>query len=72
MTQLLLNIEDESKINNLLEYLQSLQYVHVQQLSEEETIVTEFEKNLMRERLKNARPENFKKWDDIKSQYQRK
>lgn len=65
MTQLLLDIQDESKTNKLLEFLKTLNYIRVHQLSEENVIVSESEKNLMRERLKNAKAEDFKDWDDI-------
>jgi hypothetical protein len=65
MTQLLLDIQDESKTNKLLEFLKTLNYVRVHQLSEENVIVSESEKNVMRERLKNSKAEDFKDWDDI-------
>ena len=39
MTQLLLNIQDESKTIKLLEFLQTLNYIKVEQLSEDEIIV---------------------------------
>jgi hypothetical protein len=66
MTQLLLNIQDESKTIKLLEFLQTLNYIKVEQLSEDEIIVSEKEKNAMRERLKKAKPENFSDWDQVK------
>ena len=69
MTQLLLHIEDESKTIKLLEFLKTLNYVNVQQLSDEKIIVSEDEKNLMRERLKNAKPEHFQDWDLVKNSF---
>lgn len=69
MTQLLLNITDESKTNKLLEFLQTLNYINVQQLSDDNVIVSEEEKTIMRERLKNSKPENFKDWDEIKKSF---
>ena len=66
MTQLLLNIQDESKANMLLDFLKSLNYISVQKLSDESIIVSEDEKNVMRERLKKAKPEHFKDWDVVK------
>lgn len=69
MTQLLLNIQDESKTNKLLEFLKTLNYISVQQLSEEFIIVSEKEKKVMRERLKKAKPEDFKDWDDVKNSF---
>lgn len=69
MTQLLLNINDESKTNLLLDFLKSLNYISVEKLSDNNIIVSEQEKNIMRERLKNAKPEKFKNWDDIKTTF---
>jgi hypothetical protein len=69
MTQLLLNIEDESKTNMLLDFLKSLNYINVQMLSEENIIVSEQEKDIMRARKQNARPGDFKDWDEIKNSF---
>jgi hypothetical protein len=69
MTQLLLNIQDESKTNKLLEFLKTLNYVSVQEITEENIIVSEAEKEVMRNRLKNAKPEDFKDWDEVKNRF---
>jgi hypothetical protein len=69
MTQLLLNIEDESQTNKLLDFLKTLNYVSVEELTNDTIIVSEDEKNTMRERLKNAKPENFQDWDQLKSRF---
>jgi hypothetical protein len=69
MTQLLLNIEDESQTNKLLDFLKTLNYVSVEELTNDKIIVSEDEKNTMRERLKNAKPENFQDWDQLKSRF---
>jgi hypothetical protein len=69
MTQLLLNIEDESQTNKLLDFLKTLNYVSVEELTNDKIIVSEDEKNIMRERLKNAKPENFQDWDQLKSRF---
>ena len=69
MTQLLLNIQDESKTHKLLEFLKTLNYVSVEELSEEKIIVSEEEKKTMRKRLKNASPEKFQDWDDLKKSF---
>lgn len=69
MTQLLLNIEDESQTNKLLDFLKTLNYVSVEELTNDKIIVSEDEKNTMRERLKNATPENFQDWDQLKSRF---
>ncbi|MBI2258940.1 MAG: hypothetical protein HYU67_08585 [Flavobacteriia bacterium] len=69
MTQLLLNIQDESKTNKLLEFLKTLNYISVQEITEENIIVSEAEKEVMRNRLKNAKPEDFKDWDEVKNRF---
>ena len=69
MTQLLLNIEDESQTNKLLDFLKTLNYVSVEELTNDTIIVSEDEKNTMRERLINAKPENFQDWDQLKSRF---
>lgn len=69
MHQLLVNIKDDSKMDILLNFLKSLNYISVQELSDNDIIVNDAEKNVMRERVKNAKPENFKNWDDIKNTF---
>lgn len=69
MTQLLLNITDEKKASKLIEFLRTLNYINIQELSEENIQITEAEKKLMRKRLKNAKEEDFKDWDEIKEKY---
>jgi len=66
MTQLLLNISDKQKANKLIEFLRTLNYINIQELSEENIMIPEAEKKLMRKRLKNAKEEDFKDWDEIK------
>ncbi|MES2139450.1 MAG: hypothetical protein V4511_07055 [Bacteroidota bacterium] len=69
MHQLLVNIKDDSKMDILLNFLKSLNYISVKELSDNDIIVSEAEKNVMRERVKKAKPENFKNWDDIKNSF---
>ena len=65
MQQLLLNITDNSKIDKLMNLLSTLNYVKVEFYTEENIVVSEKEKNIIRDRVKNAKPENFKNWDDV-------
>jgi hypothetical protein len=65
MQQLLLNITDSSKVSKLMDLLGTLNYVKVGSYTEENIIVPEDEKNLMRERVSKAKPENFNNWDDF-------
>ena len=69
MTQLLLNISDEKKAIKLIEFLKTLNYINIQELSEENIMIPEAEKELMRKRFKNAKEEDFKDWDDIKKKF---
>jgi hypothetical protein len=69
MHQLLIDIKDDSKMDVLLNFLKSLNYVNVKELSNNDIIVSEAEKNIMRNRVKKAKPENFKNWDDIKNSF---
>ncbi len=69
MHQLLVDIKDDSKMDILLNFLKSLNYINVKELSDNDIIVSEAEKNVMRERRKKAKPENFKNWDDIKKSF---
>ena len=69
MSQLLLNIKDDSKTKILLQFLKSLNYLSVEKLSDNDIIVSEAEKNIMRERVKKSKPQDFKKWDDIKNTF---
>lgn len=69
MHQLLVNIKDDSKMGILLNFLKSLNYISVQELSDNDIIVNDAEKNVMRDRVKKAKSENFKNWDDIKNTF---
>jgi hypothetical protein len=65
MQQLLLNISDSSKVNKLVSLLGTLNYVKIEPYTEENIVVSESEINLMRERVNDAKPEDFKSWDDF-------
>ena len=65
MQQLLLNISDSSKINQLMNLLSTLNYVKVETYIEENIVVSEAEKKLMMERVNNAKAEDFNNWDDF-------
>lgn len=65
MQQLLLNISDTSKVDKLMSLLNSLNYVKVESYTEENIVVSEKEKTIIRHRVKNAKPEDFKNWDEF-------
>lgn len=69
MSQFILKLKDESKLEQLLSYLHSLSYISIEKLSGDPIIISEEDKNLMRERKKNAKLEDFKDWDDIKDSF---
>ncbi|MDR9399666.1 MAG: hypothetical protein RI562_11445 [Salibacter sp.] len=66
MTQLLLNISDEKKASKLIEFLKTLNYIDIHELTEEDILIPEEEKGLMRKRLENAKEEDFNDWDKVK------
>ena len=70
MQQLLLNISDSSKANELLSLLSTLNYVKIEPYTEENIVVSDSEINLMRERVNNAKPEDFKSWDEFISTFE--
>lgn len=65
MQQLLLNISDSSKVDKLMNLLGTLNYVKVESYTEENIVISETEKNIIRNRVKNAKPEDFKNWDEV-------
>ncbi len=69
MTQLLLNITDKKKATKLIEFLKTLNYIHIQEFTEENIMIPEAEKELMRNRLENANEEDFKDWDEVKRKF---
>ena len=69
MTQLLLNITDKKKAIKLIEFLKTLNYINIQEFTEENIMIPEAEKELMRNRLENAKEEDFKDWDELKKKF---
>lgn len=65
MQQFLLNINDASKIDKLMNLLKTFNYVKVEPYTEENIVVSGKEKNIIRNRVKNAKPEDFKDWDEF-------
>jgi hypothetical protein len=65
MEQLLLNISDTSKVDKLMSILRTLNYVKVEPYTEENIVVSEKEKNIIRDRVKNSKPADFKDWDSF-------
>jgi hypothetical protein len=66
--QLLIDINEETKLNALLEFFKGFN-IKVTKIMSNDIAIPETEKTLMRQRLQNAKPENFKNWDDLKNTY---
>ena len=66
--QLLIDINEETKLNALLEFFKGFN-IKVTKIMGNDITIPETEKTLMRQRLQNAKPENFKNWDDLKNTY---
>ena len=63
MKQVTINIPD-NKYGFFVELLKSISFVD--KFNEEEILVSAQEKKIIRQRIKTAKPHNFKKWKDIK------
>ena len=66
MKQVIINVPD-SKYNFFIELLKSIKFVS--KFNEDDIIISEQEKKLIRQRIKNAKPHNFKNWEDIKDSF---
>lgn len=66
MKTIIINIPD-SKYSFFVKLLKSIDFIS--RFNEEEIVVSEQEKKLIRQRIKNAKPHHFKKWDDIKDSF---
>ncbi len=69
MTQLLLNITDKKKATKLIEFLKTLNYISIHEFNEENNMIPEAEKELMRNRLESSKEEDFKDWDELKKKF---
>jgi len=66
MKQVTINVPD-NKYGFFLELLKSIGFIG--KFNEENIVISEQEKKIIRQRIKNAKPHNFKKWDDIKDSF---
>ncbi|HWY10763.1 MAG TPA: hypothetical protein VN026_05525 [Bacteroidia bacterium] len=66
MKQILLNIPD-NKYNAFLEAIKNLDFIRV--YNENDINVTEEEKKLIRDRIKNSKQEYGQNWDQIKDSF---
>ena len=66
MKQVIINVPD-NKYNFFIKMLRSIDFIN--KYNEENIVVSDKEKNLIRERIKNANPGSFKNWEDIKDSF---
>ena len=66
MKQVTINVPD-NHYSFFLELLKNISFI--EKFNEEEIVVSEQEKDIIRQRIKSAKPEDFKKWDDIKDSF---
>ena len=66
MKQVTINVPD-NKYGFFVELLKSISFVD--KFNEEDIVISEQEKKIIRQRIKTAKPHNFKKWDDIKDSF---
>ncbi|MBW6483705.1 MAG: hypothetical protein K0B10_11685 [Vicingaceae bacterium] len=68
MQQLLVNVKDDSKLDLLLNFLKSLNYISVEKVEKEDILLTDEQKNILDERRATAKPEDFTPWNKAKKQ----
>ena len=69
MAQFILNISDEKKAFKMFEFLQTLNYIQIEELTEENVPILESEKTRMRNRRDSAEDADFKNWDNMKRKF---
>lgn len=68
MKQLIVNIKDESKLEVLLNFLKSLNYISVEKVEPKVILLTEEQKDILDERRASAKSEDFIPWNKAKKQ----
>jgi len=66
MKQIVVNIPD-NKYSFFVKLLKSLDFVN--KIKEDDIVIPDPEKKLMRKRIRDAKPHNFKNWEDIKDSF---
>ena len=66
MKQILLNIPD-NKYNAFLVAIKNLDFIRI--YNQNDVNITEEEKHLIRNRIKNSKPESGQNWDHIKDSF---
>jgi hypothetical protein len=68
MQQLLVNIKDNSKMDLLLNFLKSLNYISVEKVDPSTVFLTDEQKNVLDQRRKTSSAEDFIPWSKAKKQ----
>ena len=68
MQQLIVNIKDASKMDILLNFLKSLNYISVEKVNDSTILLTDEQKQILDERRSSAKPEDFIPWSKAKKQ----
>lgn len=68
MNQLIVNIKDDSKMEILLNFLKSLNYISVEKVEAENSSLTDEQKNILDQRRASTKSEDFIPWDKAKKQ----
>ena len=68
MTQLIVNVKDDSKMDVLLCFSRSLNYITVEKVNNSTISLTDEQKNILDERRATAESDDFIPWDKAKKQ----
>ncbi len=68
MQQLLVNLKDESKLEILVDFLKSLNYISIERINTKDISLTKEQKNILDERRATAKAEDFIPWTKAKKQ----
>lgn len=69
MAHVLIHIKDESQTSVLVDYLKSLSYIDISEVEESNFPVSHAEQQLMEDRLRAAKPDDFTDWQEVKARY---
>ena len=68
MQQLLVSVKDDSKMDILLKFLKSLNYISVESVSDDNISLTDEQKQILDERRSTSKPSDFIPWSKAKRQ----
>ena len=68
MHQLIVNIKDDSKMDILLNFLKSLNYISVEEVEQTTISLTDEQKNILDERRATSKLDDFIPWNKAKKQ----